>query len=124
MRQLGRATLSDDQLFDLARTAKQIEKTFGHPVDLEWLYDDRGLWLLQARPISGLTRSRRLTNDDCEWSRANFKETMPELPSPLGLSFLELFMERYILSPYRRWGVEFPKGSHRSARFRDVPTSI
>ncbi|NWF72753.1 MAG: hypothetical protein HXY51_06860, partial [Nitrospirae bacterium] len=106
----GRATLSDDQLFALSRTAKQIEKLFGHPVDLEWLYDDCGLWLLQARPISGLTRSTQLTNnDDCEWSRANFKETLPELPSPLGLSFLELFMERYILAPYQRLGCRIPE---------------
>ncbi len=118
---VGRATLSDDQLFDLARTAKQIEQTFGHPVDLEWLYDDRGLWLLQARPITSLTRSPQLTNDDCEWSRANFKETLPELPSPLGLSFLELFMERYILSHYRRLGCRIPEGISSVRTFQGRP---
>ena len=119
--EVGRATLSDDRLFDLARTAKQIEKTFGHPIDLEWLYDDRGLWLLQARPISGLTRSTQLTNDDCEWSRANFKETLPELPSPLGLSFLELFMERHIVSPYRRLGCQIPEGVSSVRTFQGRP---
>ena len=118
---VGRATLSDDQLFDLARTAKQIEKLFGHPVDLEWLYNDRGLWLLQARPISGLTQSTQLTNDDCEWSRANFKETMPELPSPLGLSFLELFMERYIIDPYRRLGCKIAEGVTSVRTFQGRP---
>ena len=118
---IGRATLSDDQLFELARRAKQIEKTFDHPVDLEWLYDDRGLWLLQARPISALIRSTQLTNDDCEWSRANFKETMPELPSPLGLSFLELFMERYILDPYRRLGCQIPEGVTSVRTFQGRP---
>jgi len=118
---VGRATLSDDQLFTLARTAKQIEKIFGHPVDIEWLYDGRGLWLLQARPISGLIRSSQLTNDDCEWSRANFKETMPELPSPLGLSFLELFMERHIVSPYRRLGCRIPEGISSVRTFQGRP---
>lgn len=117
----GCATLSDDRLFELARTAKQIEKSFGHPVDLEWLYDARGLWLLQARPISGLARPRQLTNDDCEWSRTNFKETMPELPSPLGLSFLELFMERHIVSPYRRLGCEIPEGVSSVRTFQGRP---
>jgi rifampicin phosphotransferase len=117
----GRTTLSDDQLFALARTAKQIEQTFGHPVDIEWLYDDQGLWLVQARPISGLPRSRQLTNDDCEWSRTNFKETMPELPSPLGLSFLEQFMERYILSPYRRLGCRIPEGVSSVRTFQGRP---
>ena len=107
---VGCAVLSDDRLFALARSAKEIEKVFGHPVDLEWLYDECGLWLLQARPISGMVGPRRLTNDDCEWSRANFKETLPELPSPLGLSFLEQFMDRYIVVPYRRMGCQIPEG--------------
>jgi phosphohistidine swiveling domain-containing protein len=118
---VGRATLSDNQLFDLARTAKQIEKTFGHPMDIEWLYDDHSLWLLQARPISTLTRPTQLTNDDCEWSRANFKETLPELPSPLGLSFLEQFMERYILEPYRRMGCQIPEGVSSVRTFKGRP---
>jgi phosphohistidine swiveling domain-containing protein len=118
---VGRASLSDDRLFELARTTKLIEKAFGHPVDLEWLYDERGLWLLQARPISGLARSRQLTNDDCEWSRTNFKETMPELPSPLGLSFLELFMERHIVSPYRRLGCHVPEGVSSVRTFQGRP---
>jgi rifampicin phosphotransferase len=118
---VDRATLSDERLFVLARVAKQIEKTFGHPVDLEWLYDERGLWLLQARPISGLARPRQLTNDDCEWSRANFKETLPELPSPLGLSFLEQFMERYILAPYRRLGCQIPDGISSVRIFKGRP---
>ena len=117
----GRATLSDDQLLALARTAKQIEKAFGHPVDLEWLHDERGLWLLQARPISGLAKPRQLTNDDCEWSRANFKETLPELPSPLGLSFLEQFMDRYILLPYRRMGCVIPEGISSVRTFKGRP---
>jgi phosphohistidine swiveling domain-containing protein len=118
---LGCATLSDDRLFALARAAKQIEKAFGHPVDLEWLYDKDSLWLLQARPISGLAKPRSLTNDDCEWSRANFKETLPELPSPLGLSFLEQFMERYILLPYRRMGCQIPEGISSVRTFKGRP---
>ena len=118
---VGRATLPDDRLLALARAAKQIEKSFGHPVDLEWVYDERGLWLLQARPISGLARPRQLTNDDCEWSRANFKETLPELPSPLGLSFLEQFMERYILAPYRRMGCLIPEGISSVRMFKGRP---
>ncbi|MEO8340164.1 MAG: PEP/pyruvate-binding domain-containing protein [Nitrospirota bacterium] len=118
---VGRATLSDDQLFALVRAAKQIEQVFGHPVDLEWLFDERGLWWLQARPISGLAGPRQLTNDDCEWSRANFKETLPELPSPLGLSFLEQFMERYIVAPYRRLGCQIPEGISSVRVFKGRP---
>ena len=104
------SSLSDEQLFELGRTAKKIEQVFRHPVDLEWAVDADGLWILQARPITGIRPASELTDDDCEWSRANFKETMPELPSPLGLSFLERFMDAYIIAPYRRLGCRIPDG--------------
>ncbi|MGQ0667697.1 MAG: PEP/pyruvate-binding domain-containing protein [Nitrospiraceae bacterium] len=103
-------SLSDQQLFELGRRAKEIEQALGHPVDLEWAIDTLKLWVLQARPITGIQPSSELTNDDCEWSRTNFKETMPELPSPLGLSFLEHFMDAYIIAPYRRLGCRIPDG--------------
>jgi pyruvate,water dikinase len=104
------SSLSDKQLFELASLAKQVEAAFRHPVDLEWVWDDERLWVLQARPVTAVRASQALTNDECEWTRANFKETMPELPSPLGLSFLERFMDAYIIAPYRRLGCTIPEG--------------
>ncbi|MCP9440220.1 MAG: PEP-utilizing enzyme [Nitrospira sp.] len=105
-----RPSLSDEQLFELARTAKEVERAFGFPVDLEWAIDSGTLWILQARPITGIRPSAEFTNDDCEWSRTNLKETMPDLPSPLGLSFMERFMEEHIVAPYRRLGCRVPTG--------------
>ncbi|CUS35491.1 PEP/pyruvate-binding domain-containing protein [Candidatus Nitrospira nitrificans] len=105
-----RSSLTDVQLFSLARTAKRIERAFGQPMDLEWAFDTRQLWIVQARPITAVRPSSDLTNDDCEWSRTNFKETLPELPSLLSLSFLERFMDAYILSHYRRLGCRIPDG--------------
>lgn len=102
--------LEDDELMELIRSVKKIERAFIHPVDVEWVIDKQGLWFLQARPIKTPPRSSQLTNDNCEWSRANFKETMPEVPSPMGLSFLEYFMEAYIISHYRRLGCHIPPG--------------
>lgn len=104
------SSLTDVQLFSLARTAKHIERAFGQPMDLEWAFDTRQLWIVQARPITAIRPSSDLTNDDCEWSRTNFKETLPELPSLLSLSFLERFMDTYILSHYQRLGCRIPNG--------------
>ena len=106
----GRTSLTDEQLTELARVTKEVERALRNPVDIEWLIDERGMWLLQARPITRRPASFPLTNDDGEWSRANFKETLPELPSPMGLSFLERFMEAYIIAPYRRLGCTIPAG--------------
>lgn len=105
-----RSSLSDEQLFELGRTAKKIEQAFGYPIDVEWVFDSRKLWTLQARPITAVHPSAELTDDDCEWSRANYKETMPELPSPLGLSYLEQFIRDHIIEPYRRLGCRIPDG--------------
>lgn len=105
-----RSSLTNDQVFSLARTTKEVEEAFGYPMDLEWAFDTEQLWLVQARPITAVRPSTDLTNDDCEWSRTNFKETLPELPSLLSLSFLERFMDRHILSHYRRLGCHIPDG--------------
>jgi phosphohistidine swiveling domain-containing protein len=106
----NQSSLTDTDLFSLAQTAKEIERSFGYPTDFEWAFDARQLWLVQARPITAVRPSSDLTNDDCEWSRTNFKETLPELPSLLSLSFLERFMDSYILSHYRRLGCRIPDG--------------
>lgn len=108
--QQRQSSLSDEQLCELVRMAKKVEQAFGHPIDMEWTIDALKLWVLQARPITAVRPSSALTDDDCEWSRANFKETMPELPSPLGLSFLEDFMRDHIVEPYRRLGCHIPDG--------------
>lgn len=105
-----RFSLSEPQLFEVARLAKRIERAFHGPVDLEWLLDAERVWVLQARLITAVQPSQDLTADDCEWSRTNFKETMPEVPSPMGLSFLEHFMDAYILSHYRQLGCRIPEG--------------
>ena len=115
------SSLSDKQLFELGAMAKQIEQAFGYPVDLEWAIDAHRLWALQARPITGVQSSSQLTDDDCEWSRANFKETMPELPSPVGNSFLELFMDQHIIEPYRRLGCHIPSGMTSTRIFHGRP---
>lgn len=104
------SSLSDSQLLDVARLAKRIERAIHGPIDLEWVIAAEKLWVLQARPITTVCPSPDPIDDECEWSRANFKETMPEIPSPMGLSFLKRFMEVYILAHYRRLGCRVPEG--------------
>ena len=119
--QQRQSSLSDEQLCELGRMAKKVEQAFGHPIDMEWAIDALKLWVLQARPITAVRPSSALTDDDCEWSRANFKETMPELPSPLGLSFLEAFMRDHIIEPYRRLGCRIPDGVSSTRIFYGRP---
>ncbi|WP_447978671.1 PEP/pyruvate-binding domain-containing protein [Candidatus Nitrospira bockiana] len=105
-----RASLTDDEACLLAGLVKRVEATFGCPVDVEWALEDDRFVLLQARPISRPTRSCVLSDATSVWSRANFRETLPDVPSPLGLSFLQTFMETNILRHYRNLGCVIPPG--------------
>jgi pyruvate,water dikinase len=106
----ARVVLSDSDALALAEQTRTVEQKLGHPVDIEWALADGVLWLLQARAIPPMRAAAVLTEPLCVWSRANFKETMPELPSPLGISFLREFMDRAILRHYRTLGCVMPPG--------------
>jgi phosphoenolpyruvate synthase/pyruvate phosphate dikinase len=47
-------TLRDDEARDIAGLARRAEQGFGTPVDLEFCYEQRRLWLVQCRPITTL----------------------------------------------------------------------
>lgn len=99
--------LSDGDALALAGQIRRIEQALGRPVDVEWAIEHGTIWFLQARAIPA---QAALTEQACVWSRANFKETLPDLPSPLGLCFLQEFMERAILRHYRTLGCTIPPG--------------
>ncbi len=101
--------LEDATVRELAALVKRVERALGEPVDVEWAIDRQGIWLLQARSLLPAGAPSTTASGPCEWSRANFKETMPELPSPLGLSLLNHFMEHQILKPYRQAGCKIPE---------------
>jgi pyruvate,water dikinase len=110
---LQQPSLTDEEAFALASLTKQIERAMNHAVDVEWAIDERGIWILQARSIPETAAPPALgalTDATCAWSRANFKETLPEQPSPVGLSFLRQFMETNILQPYLQLGCSIPSG--------------
>jgi len=97
--------LHEPEALALASLVKEVERAEGRPVDVEWAVTDRQLWLLQARPIPPTGELGSIC-----WSRANFKETLPELPSPLALSYMREFMETNIIRHYREIGCRIPRG--------------
>lgn len=44
--------LSDQQIFEITELVSRVEKHYGRPMDIEWAYADKSLYLLQARPIT------------------------------------------------------------------------
>ena len=103
-------SITEEEAGKIATIVKRVELEFRQAIDVEWAINEGDLWLLQARPMTAPDRHEVLTNDTCDWSRANFKETLPEVPSPLGLSFLQQFMEDFIIRHYRELGCVIPRG--------------
>jgi pyruvate,water dikinase len=49
------ASLSDDEVRELAELGRRIEQHYGAPQDTEWAYDPEGrAWILQSRPVTTL----------------------------------------------------------------------
>jgi pyruvate,water dikinase len=48
------ASLNDEQVVEIAKLARTLEGTMGHPVDVEGAYAGGELYVLQCRPITTL----------------------------------------------------------------------
>lgn len=116
-----RPSVTDNELEALAYLGKRVEAALHQPVDIEWATDLEGFWILQARPVTVAPTVVPLDQAACEWSRTNFKETMPDVPSPLGISFLEQFMDLFLMGPYRRLGCQIPPGMSSVRIYRGRP---
>lgn len=73
--------LSVPQVAELAVLLQRIERLFGSPQDVEWVHDGSTFWIVQSRPVSGVPWHGPAT----EWTRANLREVLPDLPSPQAL---------------------------------------
>src|ERR1700733_10222321 len=109
------AVLTVGEASELARVGLAIEDLYGQPVDVEWARAEGKLFVLQARPITGLTAaagSGEQWNDSLDgdylWSNGNLGEALPDVTTPATWSFIELFMPREISPPtlpgYKGWG--------------------
>jgi pyruvate,water dikinase len=88
-----RGPLSAFQLRKLAQYLEHIEALMGAPQDVEWAItgkdptDDEAILFFQSRSITVLTSNA--APSDVEWSRADFRESLPDLPSPQCASLLQ-----------------------------------
>jgi phosphohistidine swiveling domain-containing protein len=107
--------LTAGEASELAQVGLAIEDLYGLPVDVEWARAERKLFVVQARPVTGLTAaagSAEQWNDSLDgdylWSNGNLGEALPDVMTPATWSFIELFMPREISPPtlpgYKGWG--------------------
>ncbi|MFZ5814580.1 MAG: PEP/pyruvate-binding domain-containing protein [Bacillota bacterium] len=94
----SQVALTEPEVERLVRMARQVEEAFGAPQDIEWAIAGDQIFLLQARPITTLTRKEPLLppGDDTWgreeelppqpfdlWTRTNVGENLPFPVTPL-----------------------------------------
>lgn len=82
MKKRKMVSLKDDELRELGRLGRRIEKYFGMPMDVEWALEGGEFVILQARPITVFGPEWKM--DKGFWAaRASIAELMPTPLSPL-----------------------------------------
>lgn len=104
------ASLTDDQVHELARLGLRVEEYFQHPCDLEWALSQGQFFLLQARAIkykgaaaidpaererlrqAEIARLKSIASPGgTVWARFNLSEILPD-PTPMTWSIVRPFM--------------------------------
>ncbi|HVG35227.1 MAG TPA: PEP/pyruvate-binding domain-containing protein [Pyrinomonadaceae bacterium] len=96
-----RASLTDTQVRELVGLLVRIEDYYGAPQDIEWCHDGRQFWIVQSRPVTA-THATPYAQTDIEWTRANAREVLPDLPSPQVLDAICDILERGMRGVYGR----------------------
>jgi pyruvate,water dikinase len=112
--------LGEAEALEIARLAKAAERALRAPADIEWVADGAALWVVQARPITTLAAPAPPQRETV-WTRANLKEILPELPSPLALSYLSAAMNRMFAAYHGSQGHPLPPGTRFVSVFRGRP---
>jgi rifampicin phosphotransferase len=91
--------LASEQITELVRLMWRVHWALGDgqdPQDVEWVYDGRRFWLVQARPVTHLPRvtAPAIAHLPTIWSNANLKDNLPGVVSPLGWSYLAAAVSR------------------------------
>jgi pyruvate,water dikinase len=91
------AVLSDAEIAQVSQVMWNIERSYGHPVDVEWTWQGGKLWVLQARPITtSVTATGPAIAPDAPsirgdrkrlWDNSNIVESYSGVTMPLTYSF-------------------------------------
>lgn len=114
--------LSNAHLGALASLVRRVMWALGDgqaPQDVEWAYDGKQFWLVQARPV---TQMPRVTLPAVEklptiWSNANLKDVMPHVLTPLSWSMLQPLVSTILYAPCQAVGYVLPQGMEVMRRF-------
>lgn len=80
--------ISDGILWQLSGLLDKLRQTFGLFQDVEFAVKDEQFYILQARPVTGLSTLPDPTNEYIVWDNSNIVESYPGVTTPLTFSFI------------------------------------
>jgi pyruvate,water dikinase len=98
--------LNEQAVRQLGQLGLKVEKELGAPQDIEWAICSGKIFLLQARPITTLSRQKSF-EDRQVWSNLNAGEVLPDVASPLTWSVVERLIYRVFGLILGKLGMEF-----------------
>ena len=81
----NQATLSPEQLRNLAKIGERVEAFYGYPQDIEWGWKDEQIYLLQSRPVTTPVKSSE--GYLYIWDNSNIVESYGGITKPLTFTF-------------------------------------
>ncbi|MBI1880257.1 MAG: phosphoenolpyruvate synthase [Chloroflexi bacterium] len=103
--QANQPTLSDPQVQAVSQLARQAERFFGRPQDIEWALEGEQIYLLQSRPITSLAHLSDPDGILNLWDNSNIAESYPGITTPLTFSFARRAYEEVYRQFCRMMGV-------------------
>jgi rifampicin phosphotransferase len=114
------AILTDLQVQAIAQLARQVEQHFDRPQDIEWAIENGQIFLLQARPITTLTRIPDPDGVMNLWDNSNIVESYGGITTPLTFSFARRAYEEVYRQFCRMMGVPRTAIAQQDQTFRQM----
>jgi len=85
--------------------------------DIEWVWDGRQFWIVQARPVTVKSRYTypELLNQPALWSRGNSRDIVPDPLSPIDWSLMRTLVNRMMRRTAELAGYRSLPGAQRTA---------
>lgn len=119
----AQAVLSDAQavaLGDIVRDAARALDYAGGGYDIEWVWDGRRFWIVQARPVTVAARHTypALRAQPAYWSRGNTREVLPLAMSALEWDTGRVMAQRMLITGFELSGYTPLPGLRLAALFQ------
>lgn len=102
--------LARSRIEELAEIAARLERIDAHPWDVEFACDKENLWVLQARPVTGLGFPEG-GDATTVWSSVNVGEALPGVATPLTWSVAGKFSEAGFRRAFSALGCSVPRSA-------------